>query len=56
MGKRILVLSPIVLFAIWVVVFKVEGASVWAGFAIAVFATLGLAKMTGLAREAGDPE
>jgi len=56
MGKRILVFAPIVLFTIRVVFLKVGEASVWAGFGIAVFATLGLARLTGLDREAGDPE
>jgi hypothetical protein len=45
--KKLLLALPIVLWIAWVVVFHVTGGSIWGGFSIAFFSSLGMAKITG---------
>lgn len=54
MWKGIVTAFPLVLFLIWVTFFHVQGASIWVGFVLVVFLTIGLARITGTIKEVGE--
>jgi len=45
--KKWLSVLPIVLWIAWVVIFHVTGGAIFVGFAVALFSSLGMAKITG---------